>query len=372
MLYTGFLESPYTQTYVRAVTILIALIVLAGFLIGLIVVLGAKSIFHPIEAMISVARANMRGEDTRIGKISSHDEIGELASQFDSMLDQLKERSLQLEIAADKLEQEVEARTVELKDKNTWLEETVKLLRETQQQLNIAGKMAALGQLTAGVAHEINNPTAVILGNVDILTKELGGNADSVRTEIDLIIEQVYRIRSIVDQLLQYARPVEALGYVDEIDVNTLLETSLKLVDHEISRKSIMVNKDLRATNKIRMNPQELQQVLVNIFINAIHALPHQGKFDCLTDDSPEGVTITVRDYGAGIAADELGRIFDPFYTRKPTGTGLGLSVSLSLVHRYGGDIKVDSVKDEWTAFTLSLRKNPSSNETENISQQYA
>lgn len=372
MLYTGYLESPYTQAYTRAVTVLIVLIVLTGFLIGLIVVWGAKSIFHPIEAMISVARATKRGEDKRIGKVSSRDEIGELASQFDSMLDQLKERSQQLEKAADKLEQEVEARTLELKSKNTWLEETVTLLRETQHQLTVAGKLAALGQLTAGVAHEINNPTAVILGNVDILTKELGSNADSVQTEINLIIEQIYRIRSIVDKLLQYARPVEVSGHVEEVEVNSLVETSLQLVEHELSRKSISVKKELLATNRVRINPQELQQVLVNIFMNSIQALSEQGRIDCLTSNSAKGVTITVRDYGTGIAAEDLDRVFDPFYTRKSTGTGLGLSVSLSLIQRYGGDIKVDSVQREWTTFTVSLRKDPLLKETESLLRNYA
>ena len=372
MLYTGYLESPYTKAYLQTVTILIALIALSGFTIGLIVVLGAKSIFHPIELMTNVVRATQRGEDRRIGTVSSHDEIGELANQFDSMLDLLKERSLQIEKAADRLEQEVEARTRELRSKNAWLEETVNLLRSTQQQLTAAAKLAALGQLTAGVAHEINNPTAVILGNVDILIKELGGDAKSVDTEINLIIEQVYRIRSIVDKLLQYARPVEGSGYVDEVDVNELINTTLRLVEHELSPKSIAVNSQLHASNKVKINSQELQQVMVNLFTNAVQALPKEGVIDCLTEDSLEGVTITVRDNGCGIAPDDLGRVFDPFHTRKPDGTGLGLSVSFSLIQRYGGNIKVDSVEGEWTEFTVSLRKNPMTKETERLLRRYA
>lgn len=372
MLYTGYLESPYTGAYINAVAVLIVLIALTGFIVGLIVVLGAKSIFRPIELMTNVARATQRGEDRRIGEVSSHDEIGELADQFDSMLDLLKERSEQIEKAADKLEQEVEARTRELKSKNIWLEQTVSLLRNTQQQLTVAAKLAALGQLTAGVAHEINNPTAVILGNIDILTKELGDNAESVRTEINLIIEQVYRIRSIVDKLLQYARPVETSGYVDEVDVNALVDASVKLVEHELSSKSIVVNTQLHASTKISINPQELQQVLVNLFMNAIQALPNEGVIDCLTEDSSEGVTITVRDNGVGIASDDLVSVFDPFYTQKPGGTGLGLSVSYSLIQRYGGSIKVDSVEGEWTEFTVNLRKNPVTEETEKLLRGYA
>ena len=372
MLYTGYLESPFTQAYTRAATILIVLIVLTGFIIGLIVVLGAKSVFHPIESMINVARATKKGEDKRIGTVSSRDEIGELASQFDSMLDQLKERSQELENAAGRLEQEVEARTLELKNKNTWLEETVKLLRETQHQLTVAGKLAALGQLTAGVAHEINNPTAVILGNVDILTKELGDDAESVETEVNLIIEQVYRIRSIVDKLLQYARPVEGSGYLEEIEVNSLIESSLLLVEHELSRKSIHVTTELNASNKVKINPQELQQVLVNLLMNAIQALPDKGKIECITKDSAGGATIIVSDYGTGIAREDLDRVFDPFFTRKSKGTGLGLSVSHRLIQRYGGDIHVESMEGEWTTFTVFLRRNPVTKETENLLRSYA
>ncbi|MDJ0957740.1 MAG: cache domain-containing protein [Arenicellales bacterium] len=372
MLYTGYLESPFTRAYVGTVTILIALIVLTGFTIGLIVVLGAKSIFHPIELMTDVVRATQRGEDRRIGAVSSHDEIGELANQFDSMLDLLKERSQEIEKATDKLEQEVEARTQELKSKNTWLEETVNLLRSTQQQLTAAAKLAALGQLTAGVAHEINNPTAVILGNIDILTKELGDDAKSVETEVNLIIEQVYRIRSIVDKLLQYARPAESSGYIDKVDVNELVKMTLQLVEHEISLKSVSLNICLRATNKVRISPQELQQVLVNLFMNAVQALPKKGVIDCSTDDSSEGVTITIRDNGSGIAPVDLARVFDPFYTRKSEGTGLGLSVSFSLIQRYGGNIKVESKEGEWTEFTINLRKNPLTKETERLLRSYA
>ncbi len=371
MLYTGFLESPYSAAYLRAATVLSVLILLTGLIIGWIVVRGAKSIFHPIELMTEVARLTRRGEEKRIGEVYSRDEIGELASQFDSMLNELKERSREIENAAGKLEREVESRTKELENKNEWLQETVTLLRETKQQLTIAGKLAALGQLTAGVAHEINNPTAVILGNVDVLIKELGEDTNSVQTEIDLIIEQVYRIRSIVDKLLQYARPIEITGYVDEIDVNELIETTFHLVDHELSAKSIHIEKHFGASNKVKINPQELQQVLVNLLMNAVQALPDQGAIDCVTENTSDGVVIIVKDYGVGIAAGDLVHVFDPFYTRKPEGTGLGLSVSYSLVQRYGGEITVDSDEGQWTEFKVRLLKEPVIEETEKLLRSY-
>lgn len=371
MLYTGYLEAPYSQAYIRAVTVLVVLIVLTALVVGWAVVWGAKSIFRPIELMTEVARATQRGEERRIGNVQLRDEIGELANQFDSMLNQLTERSRQIESAAERLELEVAERTQELQNKNASLQETVNLLRETKQQLTTAAKFAALGELTAGVAHEINNPTAVILGNVDILVKELGNNKEPVQTEIDLIIKQVYRIRSIVDKLLQYARPGEVAGYMEEVDINDLVAATLNLVDHELSSKSIKINKKLGASNRIKINPQELQQVLVNLFMNAIQALPHQGVVDCSTEDTPAGANISILDFGVGIRAEDLSHVFDPFYTRKPGGTGLGLSVSYSLIQRYGGAIKVDSEEGKWTKFTVCLLRSPIIVEPEKLLRSY-
>lgn len=371
MLYTGFLESPYSRVYTRAVTILVVLIALTGLVVGLIVVWGAKTIFHPIELMSKVARATQRGEDVRVGELPSRDEIGELAAQFDSMIGLLKQRNQEIEKAAEGLEREVEERTQELKSKNEWLQETVSLLRETRHQLSVAGKLAALGQLTAGVAHEINNPTAVILGNIDILSKELGDGAKTVQVEVDLIIEQVYRIRSIVDKLLKYARPMDTSGSSDEVDVDSLVESTLKLVEHELSSRSIELKTRFKATNRIRVNPQDLQQVLINLLLNAVQASSERGVIECRTSDSQDGVRIVVQDDGVGIAEEDLDRVFDPFYTTKPDGTGLGLSVSYSVVRQYGGTIRVES-KPGRTVFTVDLPCNPVIEETEALLKRYA
>jgi two-component system NtrC family sensor kinase len=125
------------------------------------------------------------------------------------------------------LEVKVAERTRELREKNERLEKTIALLRQTRRRLVTAEKLAAVGELTAGIAHEINNPIAVMLGNMDVLIDELGEHARPLKTEIDLIIEQIYRIRAIVDKLLQYSRPSEYAGYVEEVDVNRLIEDTL-------------------------------------------------------------------------------------------------------------------------------------------------
>jgi len=359
MLYAGILESPYTAAYTRAISVLITVIVMTALIAGWLAIRGAKSVFKPMEAMARVVRATNAGENLRIGEVESHDEIGQLARQFDAMLDQLQEHNRRMERAADELEHKVTERTRELTLKNIRLQKTINMLREARQQLAIAGKLAALGELTAGVAHEINNPTAVILGNMDILVRELGDSGKLVSTETDLIIEQVYRIRSIVDKLLRYARPSEFAGYVESLNIQEVVEDTLTLVQHEIQKRGAKIHKQLEADKAVRFNRQELQQVLVNLLMNALQAIPDGGRIELLSKNNEDGIEITVCDYGKGIPLEELGRVFDPFYTKREGGTGLGLSVSYGLVRRYGGKLSVQSEEGKWTRFTVQIRQQP-------------
>jgi len=381
MLYAGYLEAPFRNDLYRGIAVTAA-VVLAGTLLAVVAaILGAKSIFKPVESIARVVRATAAGEHRRIGDLKVHDEIGELATQFDSMLDTLEENSGQIKANANELEQKVLERTTELEEKNRSLQQSITLLHEAQQKLATAERLAAVGQLTAGVAHEINNPTAVILGNMDILIQEMGDHRNDVQTEIDLIIEQVYRIRSITDRLLQYSRPEasaplddrETLGFPllvsmdksDEtspmvpiqIDVNELIESSLLLVKQELAAKRITLEKQFQTLPKIAIDKQELQQVIVNLVLNASQAIPDDGKICIKTSTTAKGqVQIDVQDDGVGIEAENMPRVFDPFFTHgKEGGTGLGLSVSYGIVRRYGGDIDVESIPQQGTTFSVLL-----------------
>jgi len=372
MLYAGFLEAPLRREMLNTILLLAAILLLGMLLAAAAAIVGAQSIFRPIESIANVVRATQSGETRRIGGIQSSDEVGELARQFDSMLDTMEENQLRIQRAADELELKVEERTSELSEKNQRLQQTIDLLRETRQQLAMAEKLAALGELTAGVAHEINNPTAVILGNMDVVIAELGGHGALVKTETDLIIEQVYRIRSIVDRLLQYSRPAEYAGYVGEIDVNEVLSDTMLLVRHELERKHIQLIESCTDTDTVQINRQELQQVLVNLLLNAAQAVEDGGVIKVTTRRWYNmGVSIHVRDNGAGIPEAHLRRVFDPFYTSgKEQGTGLGLSVSYGIIRRYGGHITVDSITDEWTEFVVRLRHTAVYNSDEELLQE--
>jgi two-component system NtrC family sensor kinase len=362
MLYTGFLEAPFRHAYYRALGTALLLLLLGMLVASLVVVRGATGIFRPIESIAAVVRDIRKGEDKRVGDLAKDDEIGELAAQFDETLNLLTLRNEEIRQAADRLESKVDERTRELKVKNERLEETIAQLEAARQQLVSAEKLAALGELTAGVAHEINNPIAVIQGNMDVLRQELGSDVERVRDEVDLILEQIARIHSIVDKLLRYSRPSRYGTALQEIDPNRLMDETLVLVAHEIAAKSLDVDTQYRATNTITINGQELQQVLVNLLVNAAHASTTGGRIavDTRNCDGGGGVAIRVSDDGVGISAENLPRIFDPFFTTKRVGgTGLGLSVSYGLLRRYGGDIKVTSEPGRGTTFEVLLPEKP-------------
>ena len=361
ILYAGFLETPFTQIYRNALLVLVVLFIIVMLFSSWFAILGAKSIFRPIEQMTAVVRATYAGQQLRIGNVETNDEIGELARQFDSLLDQIHERNIQVIHAAEVLEQKVEERTLELKTKNITLKNNIDLLNETRKQLVLAEKLASLGELTAGIAHEINNPTAVILGNMELIISELGSTIEPVKFEAQLIIEQVYRIRTIIESLLKYSRKNESSEHIETINVNTLIELTLPLVKHEVEAHKVGIELDLHADIPVRIRKQELQQVLINMIVNAVQA--SSEKFERMYIETQnweeKGVVIKIKDHGAGISEDVIDQIFDPFHTTKVTGTGLGLSVSYGLVQRYGGSITVENNLSGGVCFSVWLLQQP-------------
>lgn len=364
ILYAGFLEQPYSNTLWQAFGVLVLLFLGLMLFSGLLAIKGAESIFKPLEAMSGVVRATKKGETSkRIGSIDSRDEIGELAREFDAMLGLLQDRQQQLQGWADRLEVKVDERTAELRSKNQDLERTISALRSMRKQLVDAEKLAALGELTAGVAHEINNPVQVILGNMDLLQITLGKEADRVKEEVGLVIEQVFRIREIISHLLQYAQPQEYETHPESVDVNDVIRHTLNLTTHLVRKGRVAVELNLKADRKVEISPLELEQVLVNLTTNAVHALPEIGGRITFTSANwkKEGVVLSVRDNGSGIEEDVMKHIFNPFFTRKKQegGTGLGLSVSYGLIRRYGGNITVKSTVGEGTEFFVWLLTHP-------------
>ncbi|WP_298831646.1 cache domain-containing protein [uncultured Piscinibacter sp.] len=346
MLYVGFLEQPFTLLKFGALAAIGAIFFAVMVAAAMVSLRGARAIFGPIEQMAQTMQRIEGGEmDSRVGPVRSHDEVGQLAGHLDHLLDVIADKTRALERWNAELDAKVAERT--------------RALEAAQQQLVRSEKLAAVGQLTASIAHEVNNPIAVIQGNLDLARELLGEDVHRVHGELKLVDEQVERMRLIVTQLLQFARPNEFAGYIDEVDTAQALESCLVLVAHLLSRTRIALVKDLRATRRPAVNRNELQQVIVNLLVNAIHAMPDGGTLTLTSRDVGEdGVEIDVADTGVGLPPDLLAELFQPFVTRKKDGTGLGLWISRSIVERYGGDIRAANRADGrvGAAFTVLLR----------------
>lgn len=361
VLYAGFSESPFINMYRRNLAELGITLGLIMLLSGYFVWRSAYRLLSPVKQIHHSVMA-VRGGDTqaRIGPLKAENEFADLAQQFDSMLNELDARQETIRQAAERLEQQVEQRTLSLKQKTEELEQHIELLKATRAELFTKEKLAVLGELTAGIAHEINNPAAVILGHMDLLQAELGENC-SVQSEIDTVIEQVYRIRAIINNLLQYSRPGQVLDQLQCLDVNAVVQDTLALVHYALDKKGIQVQRDYGDVISAEGNRQQVQQVLVNLLLNAANAMPGKGHIWLTTrpwqaPDGAEGVEISVRDEGSGMSEAVQARIFEPFFTTRENGNGLGLSISRSLARRYGGDIQVRSIPGQGSEFSVYLR----------------
>jgi signal transduction histidine kinase len=341
MLYVGYLEQPFRYVKYGMLALIVGIFMVVMVLAALFSLRWARSIFRPLEQMNQTMQRVEDGDTgARVGPVAARDEIGALAGHLDELLDVIDDKTQALQRWAKELDAKVIERTHELAQSNA-------SLQQAQQQLVKSEKLAAIGQLTASVAHEINNPIAVIQGNLDLMRETLGAQAEPVAAELQLLDQQLDRMRLIVTQLLQYARPTEYAGYVEAVDVNRALEDSLVLVAHLLARTRIEVERDLRATARAGINRQELQQVVINLLVNAIQAMPEGGRLRLRTRDRSElvadgrpGVLVEVSDTGPGLSERVRERLFRPFFTTKNDGNGLGLWISVGLVERYGGSIE--------------------------------
>lgn len=362
MLYTGYLLWPFVKTYLTNIVEIGVATLLLLLASGVFVYRGSRDLFRPIERIHRVVKLVQLGKNQRIGAIGLDErhELAQLAKQFDNMLDLLQQRNEEIQRAAHELEEKILDRTASLQEKTEQLEHHIQLLNQTRDKLIVHEKLAALGELTAGIAHEINNPTAVILGNTELIRFELGDDAKRVEEEIDAIMLQIDRIRNITRSLLQYSRHG---GVQDEITwqhVNPIIDESITLVKTGSKKRDVEFVTDLHAQSSVEVNRHQLLQILVNLQMNAIHAMNGKGKLTIRSEDWCEhgevlGAIVHIEDEGCGIKPEHLKRVFDPFYTTKREGTGLGLSVSQSLLSQTGGEIRVQSEVGKGSTFSVYL-----------------
>lgn len=248
------------------------------------------------------------------------------------------------------------------------LKEKANLIKETEAQLIQMEKMASLGTLAAGIAHEINNPLSFLISNLETLKsyfqdlegislseklKKQNVTADDFLAMVQESIDGSLRIKKIVTDLRTFSRRSETQK--SSVDLNQVLESVLSIVWNEIKYKT-MVSKDYQAKSVIFGDPTQLSQVFLNIIINAAQAIANKGTIKISTFEDEHNIYVKIADTGSGIPPELLSKIFDPFFSTKKS-VGLGLSVSYNIIKQHGGDITVESKTGYGTTFIVQLPK---------------
>lgn len=347
-LYVGMLESQYSAVKID-MAVLLSFVLLVSGLVGVSMAgfLGRK-LSQPIRELDSLARRVAAGERNVKSSIDSRDEIGDLAGRFNDMSRSLVEREDSIIELNRNLEEKVQSRTAELEEKN-------RLLVQTREELLRVEKLAAIGELAAGVAHEINNPMAIIRGNTELLQLSVPEDAPN-REEVDTIFQQVKRVERIVSNLLKFARREQMEA--GTVRLNELLHEIVGQIGHQVSLEGIeIVEQYAESVAQVEGDADQLRQVFTNLVLNAVQAMPSGGVLSVRTRplEPAGGYEVEVADTGVGIALENLRQVFNPFYTTKAGGTGLGLSVSYGIVREHGGRIDVESVPGGGSTFTVVL-----------------
>jgi PAS domain S-box-containing protein len=227
--------------------------------------------------------------------------------------------------------------------------------KQRQALLCQTEKLAAIGHLSAGLAHEINNPIGNVVGYAKMILKDSSLN-DKQRERLEIISEQAEKAGDIVQGLLNYSRQQEPK--MERISINNVIESVIRLVSPQIEKNNIKVNADLKDVPAVKADFRQIEQVLFNIILNSIQAIGSDGDVGIRTSETGDGfVEVRIEDTGPGIPEEHIHKIFDPFFTTKPVneGTGLGLSVCMGIIREHNGFIDVESEYGKGTAFIIKL-----------------
>ncbi len=308
--------------------------------LGLLCTLGpffvyktAGYIVAPIKRLAEITKKISDGDITLRAPLKEHDETYSLAVSFNTMLDDLQ------------FTQES-------------LGKSLSLLHEKEAQLGESKKLASLGVLTAGVAHELTNP----LNNISMIAQTYAEMYDKLSREdrikfMNKVEEETERIKEIVKNLLNFSKPKEA--NLKEADINTVVQNTLRLVQNMLDVSNINTNLSLEdGVPHVFIDENQIQQVFVNLITNAVQAMSPKGELSIVTryNKNNDSVEIYFKDTGKGILPEFLPHIFDPFFSTKGVeGTGLGLSVSYGIIKKHKGNISVESKVEVGTTFTIEL-----------------
>ncbi len=324
IMYTGILEEKFDKIQREAagsLAMLIGLLSLASFGLASYLV---HIVIKPVTALVKAAREISAGRRARV-EVRSDDEMGQLSQSFNMMLDALEAKERQ---AAETLEKQIQ---------------------QTE-------KLASVGRLASGIAHEINNPLTGVLTYADTLLEDLEGT--DYAEDLQVIKDETLRCRQIVRGVLDFAR--ETTLEKTRTNLNQVIEDVLVILENHVAFQNISIVRQLDPKlPDIYGDVNQLKSVVNNLAMNAADAMPDGGPIVFTTEIAPDGVPVVmrVRDSGHGIKEEDLSRVFDPFFTTKETGmgTGLGLSVTYGIVKRHNGTITISSEVGKGTTVEVRL-----------------
>ncbi len=335
ILYVGILEEKYNlikrnATILSLMVIFITICVATALSFYLI-----KSIMTPIRSLVEASSQMASGNYTEKIEVTSIDEMGYLCVTFNNMVDAIAERDR-------------------------------KLKEQTEMQMAQSEKLASLGRLASGIAHEINNPLTGVLSYSTVLYEEI--QDPGYRADLKVIIGETIRCREIVKGILNFARETKIEKQPGNI--NTVIIELLAILDKHVAFQNIRIKKDLaEGLPEINIDINQIKSVFNNLAVNAADAMHDGGDLTIQTryDEADKKIIVTVSDTGTGIKKEDLIKIYDPFFTTKETGkgTGLGLSVTYSIVQRHNGTIRVDSTEGKGTTFTIEFPVDMGDNTTD-------
>lgn len=354
----GFSLASVDSLIRQATTVVILLTVLVLIVTIIMLTIIINAITRPIRLLVRVTDQVGKGDLSQEVEGVTDDEIGHLEATFNQMIDSLRGSRREIEEYQRTLEEKIIERTQQLED--------------AQAQLIQSEKLGAIGQLAAGVAHELNNPLGGILGYAQFTLEKLQKLDDTTVSAKELksfqryvndIEVQARRCKTIVQNLLRFSRSSRSVDFA-EVDINRALEETVSFVEHQLHINQMQLTVDLSPNLPVLFGNQgQLQQVFTNLIINAMHASKPGATIAISSRYSPAlgefggAVELQFIDQGSGIPKENLKKIFEPFFTTKEIGkgTGLGLSVSYGIIKDHGGEISVQSSVGKGTTFTIVL-----------------
>jgi len=312
---------------IRLLLVALVLVLVFGIIINMKL---ATSIATPIRTLEKITKKIAQGDFSEIIEVKGKDELASLETSFNIMEDKLKNA--------------------------LWsLEHTIEKLREKQAELVEAEKLASVGKLAAGIAHEINNPLTSVLTFSSLMLEQCPPS-DPRHEKLKLMARETARARNIVRQLLNFGR--ETVIKPEKININDPVSEIADSLVAQDAFKGIDLSMNLGSNlTDVYADPAQIGQVVMNILLNAIHSITPPGRIEVSTRMNGNSVEIVFKDTGAGIPEEHVHKIFDPFFTTKEAskGTGLGLAVSYGIIKKHGGDIGVASAVGRGTTFTVRL-----------------